>query len=58
MEWRHSTGVDDTDVSPSEGGGVRSEKESDESDEEKGRQTAEEASSSENEEVDVEEMAT
>ena len=30
MEWRHSTGVDDTEVSASEGRGVRAEEESDE----------------------------
>ena len=58
MKWRHATGVDDSEVSPSEGRGVREEDESDEHDTEERRRTAEEVSSSESEKVDVEEMAT
>ena len=58
MEWRHSTGVNDREASPSDERGVRDDEGSGEPENDDRRHAAEEASSSESDEVDVEEMTT
>ena len=58
LEWRHSTGVDDSETSPSDKRGVRDDESSGGPANEDRRHASEEVSSSESEEMDAEEMAT
>ena len=54
MEWRHFTGVDDREASPSDERGVRDDESSNTPEKEDRRHTSEEGSSSESEEMDEE----
>ena len=58
MEWRHATGVEDRETNPDGEGVVRDGDEEVVPDKEASRRTAEEVSSSESDEGDVEEMST
>ena len=58
MEWRHSTGVDDRETSPSDERGVLDDEISGGPENEDRRHAAEEVSSSESDEIDAEEITT
>ena len=58
MEWRHSTGLDDREASPSDERCVRDDESSVKPEKEDRGHASDEVGSSESEEMDAEEMAT